>query len=100
MTSIERQFNKNMYIDQGGGKSVPNIYLYTFLSFLEPKFGKDDGVKAIMTNEHIQVEFSACTVPKTSFRCSSCLYRVFFFTGPPPKKFKYGKPRLGEARCI
>ena len=23
-----------------------------------------------------------------------------FFTGPPPKKLKYGKPWLGEARCI
>ena len=23
-----------------------------------------------------------------------------FFTGPPPKKLKYGKPRLGEVRCI
>ena len=22
-----------------------------------------------------------------------------FFTGPPPKKLKYGKPRLGEVRC-
>ena len=28
------------------------------------------------------------------------IYRVFFFTGPPPKKLKYGKPRLGEVRCI
>ena len=27
-------------------------------------------------------------------------YRVFFFTGPPPEKFKYRKPRLGEIRCI
>ena len=27
-------------------------------------------------------------------------YRVFFFTGPLPKKLKYGKPRLGEVRCI
>ena len=27
-------------------------------------------------------------------------YRVFFFTGPPPKKLKYGKQRLGEVRCI
>ena len=24
-------------------------------------------------------------------------YRVFFFTGTPPKKLKYGKPRLGES---
>ena len=24
----------------------------------------------------------------------------FFFTGPPPKKLKYGKPRLGKVRCI
>ena len=24
----------------------------------------------------------------------------FFFTGPPPRKFKYGKPRLGEVMCI
>ena len=24
----------------------------------------------------------------------------FFFTGPPPEKLKYGKPRLGEVRCI
>ena len=23
---------------------------------------------------------------------------VFFFTGPPPEKFKYGKPRLGVSR--
>ena len=23
-----------------------------------------------------------------------------FFTGPPPKKLKYGKPRLSEVRCI
>ena len=23
-----------------------------------------------------------------------------FFTGPPPKKLKYGKLRLGEVRCI
>ena len=23
-----------------------------------------------------------------------------FFTGPPPKKLKYGKQRLGEVRCI
>ena len=23
-----------------------------------------------------------------------------FFTGPPPEKFKYGKLRLGEVRCI
>ena len=23
-----------------------------------------------------------------------------FFTGPPPEKLKYGKPRLGEVRCI
>ena len=29
-----------------------------------------------------------------------CMYRVFFFTGPPPKKLKYGKLRLGEVRCI
>ena len=28
------------------------------------------------------------------------LYRVFFFTGPPPQKFKYGKQRLGEVTCI
>ena len=27
-------------------------------------------------------------------------YRVFFFSGPPPKKLKYGKPRLGVVRCI
>ena len=27
-------------------------------------------------------------------------YRVFFFSGPPPKKLKYGKPRLGKVRCI
>ena len=27
-------------------------------------------------------------------------YRVFFFTGPPPKKLDYGKLRLGEVRCI
>ena len=27
-------------------------------------------------------------------------YRVFFFTGPPRKKLKYGKPRLGKVRCI
>ena len=27
-------------------------------------------------------------------------YRVFFFTVPPPKKLKYGKPRLGEVMCI
>ena len=27
-------------------------------------------------------------------------YRVFFFTGPPLKKLKYGKLRLGEVRCI
>ena len=26
--------------------------------------------------------------------------RCFFFTGPPPKKLKYGKQRLGEVRCI
>ena len=25
---------------------------------------------------------------------------VFFFNGPPPKKLKYGKPRLGEVTCI
>ena len=24
----------------------------------------------------------------------------FFFTGPPPKKLKYEKPRLGKVRCI
>ena len=23
-----------------------------------------------------------------------------FFTGPPPEKLKYGKPRLAEVRCI
>ena len=28
------------------------------------------------------------------------LYRVFFFTGPPPKKLKYEKLRLGEVTCI
>ena len=28
------------------------------------------------------------------------IYRVFFFTGPPPKKLKYGKPWLGEVTCI
>ena len=28
------------------------------------------------------------------------MYRVFFFTGPPLEKLKYGKPRLGEVRCI
>ena len=27
-------------------------------------------------------------------------YRVFFSTGPPLKKFKYGKIRLGEVRCF
>ena len=27
-------------------------------------------------------------------------YTGCFFTGPPPKKLKYGKLRLGEARCI
>ena len=27
-------------------------------------------------------------------------YRVFFFTGPLPKKLKYGKPRLSKVRCI
>ena len=26
-------------------------------------------------------------------------YRVFFFTGPPLKKLKYGKLRLGEVTC-
>ena len=24
----------------------------------------------------------------------------FFFTGAPPKKLKYGNPRLGEVTCI
>ena len=28
------------------------------------------------------------------------IYRVFFFTGPPPEKLKYGKPRLAEVRFI
>ena len=27
----------------------------------------------------------------------STLYRVFFFNWYPPKKLKYGKPRLGES---
>ena len=29
--------------------------------------------------------------------CTGCF---FFFTGPPLKKLKYGKGRLGEVRCI
>ena len=28
------------------------------------------------------------------------IYRVFFFTGPPPKKSKYGKPRLGNRLSV
>ena len=40
-----------------------------------------------------------------SFQCHvTNFWREFiqgvFFTGPPPKKLKYGKPRLGEVRCI
>ena len=27
-------------------------------------------------------------------------YTGCFFTGPPPKKLRYGKPRLGEVTCI
>ena len=27
-------------------------------------------------------------------------YTGCFFTGPPPKKLKYGKLRLGKVRCI
>ena len=33
-------------------------------------------------------------------RTSASIYRVFFFTGPPPEKLKYGKLRLGEVMCI
>ena len=56
---------------------------------------------------------NCCWASQPGGRCSglllmSCLhldtvvhiYRVFFFTGPPPKQLKYGKPRLGEVRCI
>ena len=36
--------------------------------------------------------------PRSHILCP--IYRVFFFTGPPPKKLKYGKLRLGEVTCI
>ena len=37
---------------------------------------------------------------RTKMQCRAlpvviCMYRVFFLTGTPPKKIKYGKPRLG-----
>ena len=31
---------------------------------------------------------------------SANIQGVFFLTGPPSKKLKYGKPRLGEVMCI
>ena len=43
-------------------------------------------------------------ISKLSTILANCLqtirYWVFFFTGPPPEKLKYGKPRLGEVTCI
>ena len=37
------------------------------------------------------------SVPQCKEQCTA-MYMVFFFTGPPLKK--YGKLRLGEVRCI
>ena len=46
------------------------------------------------------------SIPKTMAAYSTqsllefVMSRVFFFTGPPSKKLKNGKPRLGEVLCI
>ena len=45
---------------------------------------------------HHLVHFKIPVIGQKSCSSGVVIYRVFFFfTGPPPKKLKYGKPRLG-----
>ena len=55
-------------------------------------------------NMNIWDERFSCVV-KISDNCANLNEFEFyiqgvFFTGPPPKKLKYGRPRLGEVTCI
>ena len=50
-------------------------------------------------NLHLHTKPSSNTPlqPIPQNQISKCLYKVFFYTGPPLKILKYGKPRLGES---
>ena len=45
-----------------------------------------------------RIDWDVATVVNGSLQV--CNIQGAFFTGPPLKKFKYGKTRLGEVRCI
>ena len=60
---------------------------------------------AIMTHIHTDVAIMRATREQNGEDAKMALNAVghiqgVFFTGPPPKKLKYGKLRLGEVRCI
>ena len=50
--------------------------------------------------------FTVCSISGERKTCKGLFHKCIllntgcFFTGPPPKKLKYGKPRLGEVSCI
>ena len=51
------------------------------------------------TTKHMTLYWDGyLSLDKTPGELSVLTYRVFFFTGPPPKKLKYGEPRLGVSR--
>ena len=63
---------------------------------------QDEMIKQVFNMQELQIPTLETAAQKICLLLAKTyvLYRVFFFTGPPPKKLKYGKLRLGEVRCI
>ena len=59
----------------------------------EKQIGIEAGLDGVVG---VNFQVNCCQI----FPLSSKIYRVFFFTGPPLKKLKLGRSRLGEVRCI
>ena len=75
-------------------------YLFSHQEYVEKgKIGVGAGGGAVSTGavHNLDKAELAFKVSNAILCLSVFLYRVFFFHWYPPKKLKYGKPRLGES---
>ena len=71
------------------------------ISVILDRMGLRDVMSRIQLKISKALSQQKATVPDMCKMCHNAAHiQGVFFTGPPPKKLKYGKPRLGEFRCI
>ena len=78
-------------------RSRPALFLFSWhCSALSQPLSTDKPLRFVLIPQHL----SGSGHPNCNSILSKYVLQGVFFTGPPPENLKYGKPRLGEVRCI